>query len=227
MTEIRALTRLCPPPHRASDPIDWAAVETRLGMRLPEDYKELASAYGPGRFADYLSIFHPHAQSTYVDLTGPMPARIRAQLHKDYAQGSHPVPYDPQHLFLMGSTDNGEYFFWVTEPSEVPDSWRITINEARGPRWFTFDGNLIEFLTSVLNGETVVPQFPEDLLQGEVGFTPSARDVWVPLAAPVAPPADPDVIREWARAKGYEVPFRGRIPAEVREAWERATQGRE
>ncbi len=227
MTEIRALTQLCPPPPNTTDPIDWAAVEARLGMRLPEDYKELASAYGPGRFADYLYIFYPQARSAYVDLTGPMPARIRDQLHKDYIQGSHPVPYDPQHLFLMGGTDNGEYLFWVTEPSEAPNSWRIAINEARGPRWFTFDGNLITFLTSVLTGETDVPQFPKDFLQGDVGFTPSARDIWVPLAVPAAPPANPDAIREWARANGYEVPFRGRIPATVRDAWERATRGGE
>ncbi|MBT2411749.1 Lsr2 family protein [Streptomyces sp. ISL-12] len=196
-------------------------------MGLPEDYKELASVYGPGRFAGYLQIFHPHARSDYVDLTGPMPARIRAQLHKDYTQGSHPVPYDPQRLFLMGNTDNGEYLFWITEPPEVPDSWRIAINEARGPRWFTFDGTLTAFLVSVLNGETVVPQFPDDLLQGETGFTRTADEVRVPLAAPAAPPVNSDVIREWARANGYEVPFRGRIPAAVRDAWERATQGGE
>jgi len=225
MTEISALTELCPPPPGASDPIDWAAVESRLGMKLPEDYKELSSIYGPGRFADYLHIFHPHTQSEYVDLTGPMPARIRAQLQKDYTHGSHPVPYDPQHLFLVGSTDNGEYLFWVTEPSEVPNSWWIAINEARGPRWFTFEGTLTAFLTSVLSGEAVVPQFPKDLLQGEVGFTPSARDIWVPPGAPAAQPTNPDLIREWARANGYEVPFRGRIPAAVRDAWERATRG--
>lgn len=223
----RALTHLCPPPTGPSDPIDWAAVETRLGMSLPEDYKELASFYGPGRFADYLQIFHPHARSDYVDLTGPMPAAIRAQLHKDRTRGSYPVPYDPRSLFLMGNTDNGEYLFWITEPPEAPDSWRIAVNEARGPRWFTFDGTVTEFLTSVLSGETVLPQFPEDFPRGETGFTRSANDMRVPFAAPAAPPVSSDVIRTWARANGYAAPFRGRIPAAVRDAWERATRGGE
>ncbi|MFJ8018576.1 histone-like nucleoid-structuring protein Lsr2 [Streptomyces sp. NPDC096339] len=30
-------------------------------------------------------------------------------------------------------------------------------------------------------------------------------------------------MREWARANGYQVPLRGRIPAEVLDAWQRAT----
>lgn len=225
VNEIGALVELCPPPARELEPVDWAAVEARFGMRLPEDYKELASLYGRGRFADYLHIFHPHSRSEYVDLTGPMPARVRAQLQKDYVQGSHPVPYDPRRLFLMGCTDNGEYLFWVTEPSEEPGCWRIAVNEARGPRWFTFEGGVSTFLASVLRGETVVPQFPSDLLQGEVGFASSVRNVWVPLADPVVRNHKSDVVREWARANGYDVPFRGRIPAAVHEAWERATQG--
>lgn len=227
MTDIGTLTRLCPPPAGASEPIDWAAVEGGLGMSLPEDYKELATVYGSGRFAGYLHIFHPHARSEYVDLTGPMPAAVRARLHKDYTQGSHPVPYDPQCLFLIGSTDNGEYLFWITDPPEAPDAWRITVNEARGPRWFTFEGTVTAFLISVLSGETAVPQFPDDILQGETGFTRSVDYVRIPPAAPAAPPVTTDVIRAWARANGYDVPFRGRVPAAVRDAWERAARGGE
>jgi hypothetical protein len=222
LTSIDALTRLCPPPDGTPRPVDWEAVETRLGMRLPTDYKELATVYGPGRFADYLHVYHPHETSPYVDLTGPMPDRIRNQLQKDYDQGTHPVPYDPRHLFPMGVTDNGEYLFWITGPVEAPDTWRIAVNEARGPRWFAFDGTLTEFLVSVLSGETTVPQFPKDLLQDPMDFVPSDLDAWVPPPAPARPPVNSDTIREWGRAHGYEVPLRGRIPAAVREAWEQA-----
>ncbi|MGW6754031.1 Lsr2 family DNA-binding protein [Streptomyces sp. NPDC055006] len=31
-------------------------------------------------------------------------------------------------------------------------------------------------------------------------------------------------MREWGRAHGFNVPLRGRIPAEVRQAWEQATE---
>ncbi|MDX3055278.1 Lsr2 family protein [Streptomyces sp. NE06-03E] len=36
-----------------------------------------------------------------------------------------------------------------------------------------------------------------------------------------ASPRETGTIRSWARARGYDVPPRGRIPLEVREAWER------
>ncbi|MGW0423256.1 Lsr2 family DNA-binding protein [Streptomyces sp. NPDC003015] len=36
---------------------------------------------------------------------------------------------------------------------------------------------------------------------------------------------DTNAIREWARVSGHEVPDRGRVPAALRDAWERAIQG--
>ncbi|MFD9876944.1 hypothetical protein ACFWXJ_22380, partial [[Kitasatospora] papulosa] len=75
-------------------PIDWHQVEGALGVQLPEDYKRLASTYGPGSFADYLRIYQPDGVTEWVDLTGPMPARIREQLQLDHDRGTYPVPYD-------------------------------------------------------------------------------------------------------------------------------------
>ncbi|UQA92763.1 Lsr2 family DNA-binding protein [Streptomyces halobius] len=193
-------------------------------MRLPTDYKELASTYGPGRFADYLQIYHPHGNTEYVDLVGPMPAKIRSQLQKDYHQGTHPVPYDPRQLFTMGVTDNGEYLFWVTEPLDAPDSWRVAVNEARGPQWFIYDGTITEFLVSVLTGDTAVPQFPRGILEHVPSFAPSDPSVRTPSPAPAGITANTSDIREWARANGYEVPLRGRIPAAVLDAWEQANR---
>ncbi|WTU22911.1 Lsr2 family protein [Streptomyces sp. NBC_00073] len=45
--------------------------------------------------------------------------------------------------------------------------------------------------------------------------------MWKPEPFPDQPPVDTAAIRAWALANGYNVPPRGRIPSEVREAWER------
>ncbi|GLX19801.1 hypothetical protein [Streptomyces lavendulae] len=136
-----------------------------------------------------------------------MPARIRADLRNDVAEGVFPVPHDPDRLFAVGGTDNGERIFWITDPVDEPDRWHIAVNEARGPRWFAFGGSLTEFLGSVFTGRTSVPQFPRGLLDEAPGFTRSRPVLWKPvLLAESAAPVDTASIRAWARANGYECP---------------------
>ncbi|WP_404816124.1 histone-like nucleoid-structuring protein Lsr2 [Streptomyces thermolineatus] len=223
MTDLVALTRLCPPPGQGMG-IRWSTIEADLGMPLPRDYKQLADRYGPGTFNDYIHLFHPHGVTEFVNLTGPVPGRIRAQLRKDRDQGTHPVPHDPEQLFACGSTDNGEYLFWITDPATDPGRWRIAVNEARGPRWFAHDGTLTAFLVQVLTGQFQVPQFPRSILDAPARFTPSRPTLWKPEPPSGIQPVDTAAIRAWARANGYAVPLRGRIPPEVREAWERANR---
>ncbi|MFH8618639.1 hypothetical protein ACH4E8_26730 [Streptomyces sp. NPDC017979] len=223
MTDLDALIRLCPPPNPPMT-IDWSEVEADVGSGLPDDYKALAERYGPGTFCDYLTLYHPHGPTEYVNLTGPMPERIRAQLRTDYDHDTHPVPHHPDHLFACGVTSNGEYLLWITETTSEPDSWQIAVNEARGPLWYAHHGTITNFLVSVLTGQIQVPQFPVGLLQSPPVFTPS-HPVLIktePVDAPPPPPVDAAVIRTWAREHGYAVPMRGRIPPNLLEAWETA-----
>ncbi|MFJ8753037.1 SMI1/KNR4 family protein [Streptomyces sp. NPDC102441] len=220
MAGITALTQLCPPPGQAMNS-HWQAVEASLGMSLPQDYKQLADRYGPGVFNDYVHVYHPQGMTEFVNLTGPMPGRIRAQLRKDDEQGTHPVPYDPETLFACAGTDNGEYLFWITDPAADPDHWRIAVNEARGPGWFTYDGTLTAFLTAVLGGQAQVPLFPAGLVEPSARFAPARPVLREPAPLAGSRPVDTRSIRSWARAHGYAVPPRGRIPLGVRDAWER------
>lgn len=174
MTSLETLTIACAPPPASSVPvIDWRAVEENIRRDLPSDYKELASRYGPGTFGGFVWIYHPTATAQWVDLTGPAPAAIRAQLERDQESNTFHPPHDPHQLFPMGVTDNGNYLFWVTDPEDRPDAWRVAVNEARGPKWYTHHGNLTDFLAGVLSGQLTVPFLPYGLLDGDVAFTPS------------------------------------------------------
>ncbi|MFJ2113098.1 MULTISPECIES: histone-like nucleoid-structuring protein Lsr2 [unclassified Streptomyces] len=205
--------------------MDWEAVEDTLGMRLPRDYKQLAALYGPGAFCGFIRLYHPHAPTEWVSITGPMPATIREQLQHARDHGTYPVPYEPGSLFAIGVTDNGEYLFWVTDPRTEPDSWHIAVNEARGPGWYHFEGTLTHFLTSVLSGRTKVPLFPDDLLANGAAFAPTtaAPGNRRPEPRPTAGPIDPKAVRAWARANGHHLPDRGRIPAAILTEWEQST----
>ncbi|AKJ15726.1 hypothetical protein ABB07_38465 [Streptomyces incarnatus] len=175
-------------------------------------------------FAGFIRIFHPHGVTEWVDLTGPAPTSMREQLQSDKAAG-RPVPHDPRSLFTMGVTDNGEHLFWITDPEDDPDAWPIAVNEARGPQWFTFNGTLTQFLVSVLSGETDVPQFPNSLRQAATAFIPSGPRITTPTPSATPLPTDTNVIREWARANGYDLPPRGRVPAAIIDAWIQANSG--
>ncbi|MEU8538945.1 histone-like nucleoid-structuring protein Lsr2 [Streptomyces sp. NPDC048717] len=225
MTSLNDLTRIVPPP-AASAPTDWIAVESLLGTRLPDDYKRLADTYGPGAFCGFVHLFHPYGATEAVDLTGPAPARLRARLRADRDSGTYRMPHDPDDLFAVGVTDNGNHLYWVTGSGTEPDAWRIAVDQADGRDWYTFDGGLTAFLAALLGGHLSVPVFPGDLLAGGVFFTPSRAAGETPRPAPAQAPAgasrSSQVIREWARSQGYDVPDRGRIPASVIQAWERA-----
>ncbi|GHE28041.1 Lsr2 family DNA-binding protein [Streptomyces hydrogenans] len=223
MTSLATLTQLVPPPARPT-PTDWNTVETLLQTPLPTDYKQLVDTYGPGSFCDFLHLSTPHRSKEAVDLTGPMPARLRGQLAKDLDSGKYPVPHRPEDLFAIGVTDNGNHLFWITTPEKQPDAWTVTVDEADGRTWHTHEGNLTSFLVTLLSGHEHPPVFPRDLLSRGAFFTPA------PPAAPATPPTasaggsstSTAAIREWARAQGYDVPDRGRIPAPVIQAWEQA-----
>ncbi|MFI8252041.1 Lsr2 family DNA-binding protein [Streptomyces filamentosus] len=223
MTALTALTGLCPPPAAVRPSPDWLRVESMLGKGLPQDYKELVTAYGPGQFSGFITLYQPHAPSEWTDLTGPMPARLRGQIEEVRRAARRPwrLPHSPEDLLAMGVTDNGDHLFWVTRPAGTPDEWPVAVSEALGAPWFTYDGSLTEFLVSVLSGTTSVPVFPEDLLDHAPVFTPSALASGT-SAADALPPVSTRVIRDWANAHGYDLPDRGRVPIEIAEAWRRA-----
>jgi hypothetical protein len=43
----------------------WDSIETELNIKFPEDYKDLVTRLGDGRFGDGLALKNPHPQSLY------------------------------------------------------------------------------------------------------------------------------------------------------------------
>ncbi|MFD3993160.1 histone-like nucleoid-structuring protein Lsr2 [Streptomyces sp. NPDC058548] len=228
LTGLAALAALCPPPDVVPPAPDWSLAEGVLGMSLPRDYKELVAAYGPGQFCRFLTLYQPGALSEWVDLTGPMPALLREQLDAGRSTDAHrrgAPPCGTEDLLAMGVTGNGHYLFWDTRPRDAPDRWTVAVTERLGAPWFTYSGSVTAFLVDVLGRTLHVPLFPRDLLCYGPTFTPSALRSRVSVTTPsTKAPVSTSTIRTWARANGYDLPDRGRVPFAVFEAWEAATQ---
>ncbi|MEV7373332.1 histone-like nucleoid-structuring protein Lsr2 [Streptomyces sp. NPDC090301] len=223
LAALAALTALCPPPADVPPVPDWPGAEGVLGMRLPGDYKELVAAYGPGEFNGFLTLYQPGTLNEWVDLTGPVPARLRAQLDAHH-RGA--LPCATEDLLAMGVTGNGHYLFWDTRLRDAPDRWTVVVSERLSAPWFTYRGPVTAFLADVLGGTLRVPLFPRDLLLGDgPAFAPSRLRGRVRVTAlDTRPPVSTSTIRAWARAQGFDVPDRGRVPFAVFEAWEAATR---
>jgi hypothetical protein len=150
---------------------EWLAIERKLEIVLPMDYKDYVSAFGTGYIGEFIWIFNPFAQKNSLNFMQQI--RIRLDALKEIEQQ---IPTDvPFKLFPekggllpCGATGNGDCLFWLTEGD--PDKWPILINESRGPDWARFDMRLTDFLTGILKREIVCNIFPPDFPGETVAF---------------------------------------------------------
>lgn len=171
MTTHDDLTHRIPPPRRSSaGPVDWAALETRIGTGLPSDYKWLVGHYGPGVFDDFLHVLQPTAGHEAIRLEYCI-ERMNRTL--DYLRGGgEEIPFSNDELLPAVLSDNGDTVYWRRWPRDDPERWTVVANEARGTSWVWFDGGLVAFLAAALDGSFPVPIFPEDFPSEKPRFEP-------------------------------------------------------
>jgi hypothetical protein len=168
MTWEEDLVRLVPPPRSSLTGVDWVRVEESVGTRLPSDYKWLAERYGPGSFDEFLHVFQPGYRSEALNLEFQVG---RTELTMDHLRrAGEVIPYQNAELLACFRTDNGDTGYLVRRPVDQPDAWTIVINEARGTRWSTFDGGIVQFLQMVLSSRYRVVVFPDDFPSSQPGF---------------------------------------------------------
>ncbi|RFU87970.1 hypothetical protein DY218_04235 [Streptomyces triticagri] len=168
---VKRLAQAIPPPNRESEVRDWRGVESELGRRLPDDYKEITERYGPGVFGDFLHIYQPDSPWPQLDLAQQVEDELTAL--KELAAAGEEIPYKldrPAEIVTFGRDENGDSLFWHCRDMESPNNWTVLVKDARAPDWFPFGGGLSDFLTAVLAGRTRFPVFPADFPPIRPGF---------------------------------------------------------
>ncbi len=166
------LKTLIQPTREPLQECDWADIERRLGLRLPLDYKLLVEAYGPGSFDRFIWVLQPSGTNPNLDLSLQRGVQLTA-LRELLAAGEElpfGVEIGDEELAPWAITDNGDVCHWLLSASDDPDDWVVTVNEARGPRWTTFNLSASEFLVAVLSGDLPVDQFPDDFPSDSPAF---------------------------------------------------------
>ncbi|MEV0407335.1 hypothetical protein [Actinoallomurus sp. NPDC050550] len=133
-----------------TNPVDWAAVEHRMGTALPGDYKRLAELFGSGAFDAYLRFYVPNAGISSFDIVRHTEQLAQWVKENDSRQWK---PYEvfptPGGLLEWASSEQGHSFYWLTEGPD-PDKWPILATEDDYRVWERFEGSTAEFIYRML-----------------------------------------------------------------------------
>jgi hypothetical protein len=149
---------------RRTNDVDWAAIEAKLSLRLPNDYKELISHYGEGTFGNYI-----HLSEIGADLKGFLKnisttfAIVEEGRSKGRAQDWVDFPFYPTDKGFLpwAFDDNAGPLGWLTQGD--CESWPIIVVDNEYSGYDRFDMTVTEFLTKWLKQEITVSFYPPDI----------------------------------------------------------------
>lgn len=170
---IAVLRSMMPPPavQQSFDARRWSEVEIKLGVALPQDYKEFINSYGAGKIAGFISIFSPYSNNANLNIIEQL--NRQSDVLREIALSGEVLPYSifpaKGGILPVGMTDNGDVIYLRTDTPK----WNVVVNEARGPEWESYDLSLVDFLVSILSGRVVCGIFPKLPLTIPIDFTSS------------------------------------------------------
>jgi hypothetical protein len=143
---------------RAPDASEWKDVEFRLGLELPDDYKQLIAAFGSSNFGDFIIVLNPFSNAEHRQLERRAHTLVGATLESRRSDPeSIPFAVFPEQcgLFPWAVTDNGDTLFWLTEgPSAY---WPMVVLESRGPGHERHKAGTCALLCAFLKAELSSP----------------------------------------------------------------------
>lgn len=148
--------------------LEWEAVESRIGLRLPNDYKHFVSFYGFGAIEDEFYILHPFARSHAIyNLENEMGRQ--SDVHRQSTEGAFVRPtFDgqvytgmqpmPAGLIPWGGDQSGGLAMWDTTNAD-PDGWSVYVDD--GSDVTRFKESMTAFLLAGLSDRSRPMVWPE------------------------------------------------------------------
>ncbi|MBV9849809.1 MAG: SMI1/KNR4 family protein [Armatimonadetes bacterium] len=191
---LKRLRQIAAPPRSPIAPgtqQQWGKVEEAVGLRFPEDYKQLIGVYGHGCFADFVWLFNPFFFGYAMgarDYSTNVKGRLKAleELRLKWPDDTAPFPSwpTPGGVYPWGTTDNGGTLCWLTVGS--PEEWTVVLlDDDLSERYDQYPMTMTEFLVAWLSEEVVPRTFPDDIFPAELPlFRPENRGTEiVPMSA--------------------------------------------
>jgi hypothetical protein len=161
---------------------EWSAVEQKLGLTFPADFRELVETYGYGAFGEYIP-FNPFVNS---DVPGETELEFQIRMYQDNMErvikrsGTSYILSDKNRLFET------QVSTWPKRPGLFPiardassvlrayhtlhgDSNRWTVAESEVHEHYFFDTNLtlVEYLIKMIEDPAIPGRFYDDGIYAE------------------------------------------------------------
>ncbi|MEV4561346.1 hypothetical protein AB0K51_30775 [Kitasatospora sp. NPDC049285] len=121
--------------------VDWQAAEAALGTALPQEYKEVVDAFGPGSFDGYVDLLTPNGKGLdLINWSKTAPADRFAPL---------PTFPAPDGLLQWASSEQELELAWQTGAAD-PSAWPVLVRPDVTGEWRQFDCGVAEFLARLL-----------------------------------------------------------------------------
>jgi hypothetical protein len=133
-----------------------------LGLRVPDDYKQLLEHFPDGVFGGLVQFNRPgdyhHSPDDFLGYYAYQlddMRRWRADGRGPFWQGSIPYPIfpEPGGLLPWGRGPRMVPFFWLTEPANDPNEWPIVVADHDFTDWHIFRYTTCELLLNVVENQ--------------------------------------------------------------------------
>ena len=178
VSRVERLAGLLGLPDRAGISPDWVAVEASLGVRLPDDYKELVQTFPDGWFQGLLQLNRPgDAGYSVDDFLGFYAHNPLGDMRswRESGDGVFPYPIFPEAggvLPWARARPTAGHFFWLTE-GEDPNAWPVVMVDGEFTNWRAFDGSACDLLFEIVHGRFDASMFGAGLVvAGDPLFVP-------------------------------------------------------
>lgn len=140
-----------------SEANDWKSVESRVGARFTEDYRDIVYNHGTIAIHRFFVFFSPWSPEECVNLMNKPFSTLElwSKAKYPYEYNDRLVPLFPEEsgLFPFGVTDNGDVISMTLGDDGVLDGPVVVINERSGDVT-RFDMTVGEFFLNLVRGTT-------------------------------------------------------------------------
>jgi hypothetical protein len=174
-TDLARLARIMPPPRKPTatgSAKEWRALEKRLGMTFPEDFKRFIGRYGSGEINDFIRIDTPFHSGNLDDYEKRVRGRLetyRGLRADDPKAWRYPAWPAPGEIFPLGSTANGDEILWRT--AGKPGEWTVLLWSRGGDGFQDCGCGWTAFLRRLFEEDVQVGFWPPQFIRPV--FTPS------------------------------------------------------